>query len=110
MLLPPVRDSASDPPVLVKSFRLPPGSIRHPWLQALVVIALISLFIWVSRSWRPGPWNLAAILAIITQVAMMLNKGSGIVIAWFLWLFLAFATIIGNEAAAHLLFRTCLYD
>ncbi len=99
-----------DPSIGMVGYRLPPGTIRHPWLQALVVIVGMSLFAWVSRWWPSGIWNLAALLAIVTLPATLANTGGGKIIAWFVWLFLAFIALIANEAAAHLVFHTCLYD
>lgn len=104
--LPSARDPAPDP--------TPPpaylAALRKSWGQIAAIIVIATFVAWFSRLWSPTPWNAVIWLGSPIIIACLGKKG--IARFWFapLLALIFFAALIVNEAAAHLIFGTCLYD
>ncbi len=85
------------------------GKVRKPWLQVLGTVALATVMAWMSRCWLPGPWNLLALLGPLL-IAVGANTRTARLAFGILLTFLFVASLIANDAAAHVIFETCLYD
>ena len=85
------------------------GNVRRPWLQVLATVALASVVAWTSRFWPPGPWTLIVLLGPLL-IAFGANTKVARLAFGVLLVLLFVASLIGSEAAAHLIFGTCLYD
>lgn len=106
MLYPPARDPALDPPT--PSVQLP--ALRIPWAQAVAIIVIATIVAWFSHFWPPVPWNAIIWLGSSIAIAFLANRGvARLFVAPFLALVFLIA-LVGNEAAAHLVFGTCLYN
>ena len=85
------------------------GTVRRPWLQVLATVALATGIAWSSRLWPPGPWNLLALLG-----PMLISFGANTRAArWTFGIMLVLifvGSMVTNEAAAHAIWETCLYD
>ncbi len=106
MLFPSARDPALDPAP-------PPADLPalcEPWGQIAAIVVIATIVAWLSRFWPPVPWNTIIWLASSITIAFLANKGAArLFFAPFLALIFLVA-LVGNEAAAHLVFGTCLYD
>lgn len=106
MVFPSASDPALDP--------APPPAhlpvLRVPWGQIAAIVVIATILAWLSRFWPPGPWNAIIWLGSSITIAVLANKGAArLFFAPFLALIFLVA-LVGNEAAAHLIFGTCLYD
>ncbi len=81
-----------------------------PWEQIAAIVVIATIAAWLIRFWSPSPWNAIILLLPAITIASVANKGAAqFFFAAFLTL-IAVVTMLGNEAAAHLVFGTCLYD
>ena len=100
------RDPALDP--------APPAAdlpaLRAPWGQLAAILVIATIVAWLSRYWPPGPWNAIIWLASSITIAFLANKGATRLYLAPCLALIFLAVLVGNEAAAHLVFGTCLYD
>jgi hypothetical protein len=85
-------------------------ALRVPWGQIAAIVVIATIVAWLGRSWPRVPWNAFIWLGSSITIALVANKGAA---RLFFTPFLALiflVAIIGNEAVAHLVFGTCLYD
>jgi hypothetical protein len=80
------------------------------WQQIALVVAISTAVAWLSRFWAPGPWNVLVWLAPPIIIAFVTNKNAARVTNSLLLTLTFVAVLVGNEAVAHLVFGTCLYD
>ena len=105
-MFPPAGDPALDP--------APPAAdwsgLRKPWRQIAAIVVIATMVAWLARVRPPVPWNSTIWLVSSMTIAFLANKGAArLFFAPFLAL-IFLAVLVGNEAAAHLVFGTCLYD
>lgn len=85
-------------------------ALSKPWEQIAAIVVIATIVAWLSRFWSPGPSNAIIWFLPPITIAFVANKG-GVRFAFAAILTLVFVTtLVGNEAAAHLVFGTCLYD
>jgi len=90
-----------------------PARLRRPpavWVQIVAIIVIATMVAWLSRFWPVGPWNAVVWIAPPIFIAFLCNKGVARLVLALLFALIFLATIVGNEAVAHLVFGTCLYD
>ena len=85
-------------------------TVRVLWQQVALVVALSTAVAWLTRFWAPGPWNVLVFLAPPIIIAFMTNRGAARLTMSLLLALIFVAVLVGNEAVAHLVFGTCLYD
>lgn len=102
----PVRNPAPDPSSSPDPF------LGHPalWIQIAAVIVIATVVAWFGRFWPVGTWNAVTWIAPPIFIALLCNKGAARLVIALLLASISLATIIGNEAVAHLTLGTCLYD
>lgn len=110
MILPPTRNPLLDPPAWPTERRFRSADLRKPWAQASAVFVTVTIFAWASRFWPPGPWNAAWMIVAPFLIGSIANAGAARVYFGVALVILSIVSLMANEAAAHLLFATCLYD
>ncbi len=106
MLFPPVRD-----PALYEA----PRPVDWPapgvaWGQVGAIVVIATFVAWLGRFWSIVPWNGIIWLASSITIAFLANKGAARSFFAPILALVFFAALVGNEAAAHLVFGTCLSD
>jgi hypothetical protein len=100
------RNSVLDPAASPTPFLAQPAL----WLQIAATVVVATMVAWLSRFWPVGPWNAVIWIAPPMLIAFLCNKGLARLVLAPLFALIFLATLVGNEAAAHLVFGTCLYD
>jgi hypothetical protein len=105
-LFPPARDPALDPAPQTADF----PALRGPWKQIAAILVIATMAAWLSRFRPPVPVNAVIWLGSSIVIAFLANKGAARLFFAPVLALIFLAAIVGNEAAAHLVFETCLYD
>lgn len=85
-------------------------SARVLWGQIAAILVIATIFAWLSRFWAPGAWNAIVWLGSSITTAFLGNRGAARLFLAPLLALLFGAALMGNEAVAHLVFGSCLYD